>query len=136
MKSLLKDIIIWGAIILVVILSLAIVQAALADDPGTETFPGVYGVDWGWQDVPAGMDLPDGCVGGYYWVQGDAPATTTTTDRAPSETNLAHEGEYSDPYVYEEPEPVLCGTYRLPDDTLMVWTGAEWVGVVVPDAWW
>jgi hypothetical protein len=109
------------------------VGSALASDPGTETYPGTYGVDWGWQDCD------DFEAGGYYWVLSVDPATVTTvtTERAPSDQNLAHEGEYGDPYVYEDdPEPVLCGTYRLPDDTLMVWTGAEWVGVVVPDAWW
>jgi hypothetical protein len=108
------------------------VGSALASDPGTETYPGTYGVDWGWQDSP------DFEAGGYYWVAYVDPEPTVTTDRAPDEENLTHEGEYTDPYIYKEsdPEPVLSGTYRLPDDTLMVWTGTEWVGVVVPDAWW
>ena len=47
----------------------------------------------------------------------------------PDAVNLTHEGEIDDPYTYDaaDPEPYLCGTYRMLDGSLLVWTGVEWV---------
>jgi len=134
-----KNILIGAAIIIFAILVCIVFNTTnvWASDPGTQTFPGTYGVDWGWQDAPdSGFE-----AGGYYWIAAIDPnegPTTPTDTTLPSQTNLSHEGEYFDPYIYEtnDPEPYLAGTYRMPDNSLMVWTGEEWVNVVVPDTWW
>lgn len=124
----------------IIAMSMLFMSPALvyASDPGTETYPGVYGIDWGWQDSP------DFAEGGYYWIAAtqdanEAPTTPTDTTLPPEAVkNMVHEGEYSDPYIYEptDPEPYLSGTYRMDDGSLMVWTSTEWVNVVIPEVWW